>query len=112
MDCLRCGVCCTLHQAFVKPDEVPRITAFLGIGADEWERSYADPRWEYSDYGLIRHVSGACAFLTREGGFAACHIHQVKPACCVAWAPGPDRKECRLGMERGGVRAGAGTPVR
>jgi Fe-S-cluster containining protein len=101
MDCLRCGVCCTIHQAFVKPDEVLRIMAFLSIGADEWELSYADPRWGFSDYSLIRHVGGACAFLTREGGIAACHIHQVKPACCAVWVPGPDRKECRQGMKAG-----------
>ncbi len=98
MDCRRCGVCCTLHQAFVKPEEVGRITAFLGISAGEWERSYADPRWEYGEYSLIRHVGGACAFLTRQGRLAACRIQPVKPACCVAWVPRPDKKECRLGM--------------
>jgi Fe-S-cluster containining protein len=102
MECRRCGVCCTLHQAFVRPDEIQRITAFLGITADDWERTYADTRWEYHDYSLIRHVNGACAFLTREGGRAACRVHAVKPACCSAWVPGPDRKECRLGMENGG----------
>jgi Fe-S-cluster containining protein len=100
MQCRRCGVCCTLHQAFVKPDEKQRISAFLGIGVGEWERVYADPRWEYSDYSLVRHVDGACAFLTREGRIAACRIHSVKPACCADWAPGPDKKECRLGMEK------------
>jgi Fe-S-cluster containining protein len=100
MQCRRCGVCCTLHQAFVKPDEIQRIAAFLGMGAAEWERTYADPRWEYSDYSLIRQEDGACAFLTHEGGIAACRIHQVKPACCTDWAPGPENKECRLGMEK------------
>jgi hypothetical protein len=102
MACRRCGVCCTLHQAFVRPDEVRRITAFLGITADEWEKRYADPRWEYNDYQLVRHVAGTCAFLTREDGLAACLLQPVKPACCSAWVPGPDRKECRRGMEPGG----------
>jgi Fe-S-cluster containining protein len=101
MACRRCGTCCTLHQAFVRPDEVRRITAFLGITAADWESSYADTRWEYNDYGLIRHVNGACAFLTREGGRATCRVHPVKPACCSAWVPGPDRKECRRGMAPG-----------
>jgi Fe-S-cluster containining protein len=102
MACRRCGVCCTLHQAFVLPDEVRQIAAFLGITTEDWERSYADPRWEYHDYQLVRHVDGACAFLTRRDGLAACLVHPVKPACCAAWVPGPHRKECRGGMEPGG----------
>ena len=101
MECRRCGVCCTLHQAFVRPEEVKRISAFLGISLDEWERSYADPRWEYNDYSLIRHIDDACAFLTRNDGLAACLVQPVKPACCAAWVPGPDRKECRRGMGEG-----------
>jgi Fe-S-cluster containining protein len=102
MSCRRCGVCCTLHQAFVRPGEIQRIAAFLMITAEEWERSYADPRWEYNDYSLIRHVNGACAFLTRDGGQAACRVHPVKPDCCSAWVPGPERKECRQGNVSGG----------
>jgi len=98
MECRRCGVCCTLHQAFVRPEEVKRISAFLGISLDDWERSYADPRWEYNDYSLVRHVDGACVFLTRQDGLTACLVQPVKPACCAAWEPGPDRKECRRGM--------------
>jgi Fe-S-cluster containining protein len=102
MPCRRCGVCCTLHQAFVRPEEVRRISAFLGITAAAWEATYADTRWEYGGYSLIRHVDGACAFLTRENGLAACRVHAVKPACCAAWVPGPDRQECRRGLESGG----------
>ena len=98
MACRRCGVCCTRHQAQVRPDEVRRIAAFLGITPDEWERLYADPRWDYSDYRLVRHVSGACAFLEDSGGVTSCAVQSVKPACCSGWQPGPDKRECRKGL--------------
>ena len=99
MACRRCGVCCARHQAFVNPEEIRRIVAFLGITMDDWDRRYDDSRWEYNNYRLVRHVNGACAFLSYENGLAACVIHPVKPGCCAAWQPGPDRKECREGMK-------------
>lgn len=94
MECRRCGVCCTLHQAFVNPEDIVRITAYLGITMQDWERFYDDSRWQYSQYRLIRHVNGACAFLEYDNGLATCTIHEVKPACCASWKPGPDRMEC------------------
>jgi Fe-S-cluster containining protein len=103
MTCRRCGVCCTLHQAFVTAPDIERITAYLGITPADWDRLYDDPRWRYSEYRLIRHSGGGCAFLKYENGLAACEIHEVKPACCAAWEPGPDKKECREGM---GIRRG------
>jgi Fe-S-cluster containining protein len=99
MPCRRCGVCCRRHQAFVSPADIARITAYLGITPDDWERLYDDPRWRYTEYRLIRHIDGACAFLRDEGGLAACAIHPVKPGCCVSWQPDPSRQECREGME-------------
>lgn len=99
MECRRCGLCCTMHQAFVTPEEIGRIIGYLGIDIYAWEQRYDDSRWEYNNYRLIRHVDGACAFLTHENGLAACAIHEVKPGCCASWKPGPDRKECRAGAE-------------
>jgi Fe-S-cluster containining protein len=98
--CRRCGVCCTRHQAYVRPEEVRRIIAFLGITGDDWNRLYDDPRWEYHDFRLIRHVNGACAFLEHQSGLATCTIYPVRPACCADWQPGPDKKECQEGMEK------------
>jgi Fe-S-cluster containining protein len=100
MACRRCGVCCTRHQAFVSLEDIMRITDYLGITAADWDRLYDDSRWQYSEYRLIRHVNGGCAFLRYENGLAACAIHAVKPACCANWKPGPDRPECREGMTR------------
>jgi Fe-S-cluster containining protein len=106
MPCRRCGVCCTRYQAYVRPEEIDRIIAFLGIMPDDWQKAYDDPRWEYGDFRLIRHADGACAFLKYDKGLAACAIYAVRPACCVTWEPGPEKKECREGMKkrRGGGR--------
>jgi Fe-S-cluster containining protein len=100
MACRRCGVCCTRHQAYVRPKDIKRITAFLGITEKDWEKLYDDPRWEFDNYHLIRHVNGACAFLKYEESLAVCTIHVVRPACCSEWQPGPEKKECRIGMEK------------
>ena len=100
MECRRCGVCCTRHQAFVNSKDVARIVAFLGITMEDWGRLYDDPRWRYAEYRLIRHVDGACAFLTYDNGLATCAIHEVEPACCADWQPGPDRRECLEGREK------------
>jgi Fe-S-cluster containining protein len=97
MECRRCGVCCTRHQAYVSPSELQRIIAFLGINQDDWQKLYDDPRWEYGNRRLIRHVNGACAFLKYENRLATCTIYEVRPACCADWQPGPEKKECRVG---------------
>ena len=99
--CRRCGVCCTSHQAFVTTADIERITAYLGITPEDWDRLYDDTRWRYSEWRLIKHAGGACAFLRFENGLAACEIHEVKPACCAAWQPGPERTECKEGMRMG-----------
>jgi len=94
-------VCCTKHQAFVKPEEIRRIIACLGITMKEWDELYDDSRWQYSEYRLIRHVNGACAFLKYDKGLACCVIHAAKPACCANWEPGPEKKECKEGINKG-----------
>ena len=98
MECRRCGVCCMKHQAFVTPTDIDRIVKYLGITLNDWDRLYDDRRWSYSEYRLIRHINGACAFLRFDEGLATCLIHTVKPACCVKWQAGPDKKECKEGM--------------
>jgi Fe-S-cluster containining protein len=100
MECRRCGVCCTKHQAFVSPEDIDRIAHHLGITLSDWDNLYDDPRWRYSEYRLIRQVDGACAFLEFSGGLSSCKIHAVKPACCTKWQPGPDKNECKEGMEK------------
>jgi len=99
MECLRCGNCCTQHPAFVSPAEIQRITSHLKISPDDWSRLYAGEGPGYHGYLPIRQSGGACVFLRYEGNIASCSIHSVKPDCCVRWAPGSDKKECRDGLE-------------
>jgi Fe-S-cluster containining protein len=108
MPCQRCGVCCTRYQAYAGPDEIERIIAWLGITPDDWQNLYNDPRWEYGNSRLIRHVNGACAFLKYQNRLATCAIYAVRPACCAAWQPGPDKKECREGKK---MRQGKPAPA-
>ena len=103
MECLRCGVCCTKHQAFVGPEEIGRIIAFLGITKDDWEQLYADPRYEYNNNRAIRHVKDRCAFLKYNGNTTYCDVQPVKPNCCSQWEPSEGKKECREGMEKRGA---------
>ncbi len=98
MECRRCGVCCTKHQAFVNSEDTDRIIKFLGITLDDWNRLYDDPHWWFIQYRLIRHINGACAFLKINKGLATCQIHAVKPACCAKWQASMDRAECREGI--------------
>ena len=100
MDCRRCGTCCTMHQAWVRPHEIERIAEFLGMSVEDWEESYLDSRWDFNDYRLIKHVEGACAFMAFEDGLAACVVQSVKPDCCEAWQAGLDKKECRTGLDK------------
>ena len=98
MPCRRCGMCCTMHQAFASPEDIERMANFLGITSEEWVEKYADPRWGFDIYRLVRHINGACAFLERNNGLATCIVHEVKPACCARWEPGYDKKECQAGI--------------
>jgi len=104
MPCRRCGVCCSRHQAYVKDKDIERITAFLGITREEWNKNYDEHRWQFDNYTLIRHGDGGCAFLRYENELAACAIYSVRPACCADWEPGPEKRECREGLKRSGER--------
>ncbi|MGD9142366.1 MAG: YkgJ family cysteine cluster protein [Dehalococcoidia bacterium] len=100
MDCLRCGNCCIRHPAYVSPAEIRRITSYLGITTDDWSQRYAGEGPDYHGFFPIRQIDGACVFLRFDGDIAVCTIHSVKPDCCVRWAPGLDKEECRQGHER------------
>ncbi len=102
IECRRCGTCCTMHQAFVTPQDIERITKHLGITLREWDELYDDPRWQGSEWRLIKHIGGACAFLRWEEGLSGCAIHPVKPECCAVWQAGLDKRECREGMGKTG----------
>ncbi len=98
MACLRCGTCCTRHQAIASLTEARRIARHLDIKTADFVNSYTDPRWHSSKNYLIRHAGGACIFHQYRQEVSHCLIHPVKPACCLEWAPHPTKKECREGL--------------
>ncbi len=98
MECLRCGVCCSKHQALVGPQEAQRIAAYLNITPDEWQKTYSEPKWHSDNNYLIRHDDGACIFLKFADDISYCAIQKVKPQCCIDWMPGADKKECLEGL--------------
>jgi len=105
MECLRCGVCCSKHQAILNDEELGKIADFLAVSPADFISEFTDVRWKSSMNYLIRHNENGCVFLTYDNDVAACTIHPVRPACCRDWIPGPERKECREGMERRQERA-------
>lgn len=100
ISCLRCGICCTRHQAIVSLEEAQRIASYLGITLHDWELAYADPKWPGACNHLIRHVNRACIFLKQDKGLSYCDIQPCKPSCCTDWQPNLGRKECRQGLSR------------
>lgn len=99
-ECLRCGTCCRKHQAILNDEEARKIALFLGISLEKWVKQYADARWGSSRNYLIQHNDSGCVFLENKGNLTSCKIHEVRPACCRDWVPGPDHKECREGLAR------------
>ncbi len=100
MECLRCGVCCTRHQAITGLKEAQGIASYLGISLHEWEELYSEPKWHSDNSHLIRHVNGACIFLRYAEQVSCCEIQLVKPSCCSDWIPNLDKKECLEGLRR------------
>ena len=98
MKCLRCGVCCTMHQAIASCEETQRIISFLKITMREWEKLNSEPRWHSDNSYLIRHSNNACIFLKRANNVSYCDINPVKPSCCTDWTPSLNKKECCNGL--------------
>ncbi len=100
MRCLRCGVCCTRHQAIASLEEAQRIASYLNIAVHEWKKAYSELKWQSDNSYLIRHIKGACIFLRYDKNMSYCDIQTVKPACCNDWIPDLDKKECHEGLSR------------
>jgi len=98
INCLRCGICCTKHQAIVSLEEAQKIASHLDITMHDWELAYADPKWLSTSNYLIRHVNSACIFLKYDENMSYCDIQTCKPACCADWMPAFEKKECRQGL--------------
>jgi uncharacterized protein len=100
--CFCCGVCCTDYQPHLDLAESTTIAGHLGIDLQQFLNDYTDPRWPGTETHLLRHEDGMCLFLEQKEGKARwlCRIHAFKPEACRQWAAGPEKKECRKGLNR------------
>ena len=100
--CFYCGICCIDYQPHLDLTESQNIADHLGIALQQFFDDCTDPRWPGTDTHLLLHKDGACLFLEQKEGKAKwlCRIHDFKPDCCRKWAAGPEKKECREGLNR------------
>jgi uncharacterized protein len=98
--CFCCGICCTDFQPHLELTESQMIADRLGMPLQQFLNDCTDPRWPGTETHLLRHVDGKCLFLEQKAGKAKwlCRIHAFKPDCCLQWAAGPEKKECRRGL--------------
>ena len=100
--CFCCGVCCTDFQPHLELAESRLIADRLGMSLQLFLDECTDPRWPGTETHLLRHVDGKCLFLEQQAGKAKwlCRIHAFKPDCCLRWAAGAEKNECRKGLSR------------
>ena len=79
-ECTRCGHCCTGDPGivFVDPEELPALTAHLGMSANALIEQYLAP-WR-DGYTIRETEDGDCRFF-EEG----CRIYSLRPAQCRTW---------------------------
>jgi Fe-S-cluster containining protein len=101
LTCLRCGRCCNTYDVIISPDEIERISAFLGISKWKLEEKNLDPElYTWSEHNARIHkapVPGAkgrdkareCVFLREERvGIKSCAIYEARPKACRSYLPG------------------------
>jgi Fe-S-cluster containining protein len=77
--CQRCTACCKWPgDVRIEEDEIAPISAFLGMGEDEFIERYTRLRTNRNGLSLIEKENHECIML-EEGG---CRIHPVKPEQC------------------------------
>ncbi|MDP2920538.1 MAG: YkgJ family cysteine cluster protein [Dehalococcoidia bacterium] len=102
LPCFRCGVCCSGYHVQMSLEEARRLAERLGVGWLDFMDDYLDERWPGEDTRVLRQSAGRCIFLDQpaDSVFGLCRVHEFKPSSCRAWMSGPDRKECRQGLNR------------
>jgi|SRR5215475_3333590 len=90
---LGCTRCCTQEGwVYLSVEDVPRLAAFLGMSAMEFQNEYI-----YSTkYSLrLRRRRGQCPFLNSEG----CSVHPAKPTQCRLFPFWPELIEDEKALE-------------
>lgn len=80
-DCKGCGHCCEgAGGIIVTPREIARLSEFLDMAVEKFERQYAE---QVNGKTRVRTgESGRCVFFTEGIG---CGVHPAKPDVCRAW---------------------------
>ena len=101
--CRRCGACCRIKDGIVRVSgaEVKRISAFLGIGEQEFIDRETELAPDRKSLMLKSRTDGSCAYLT-DGNL--CRINPVKPDKCRTFPHGwtnPDSAEICPALKEG-----------
>jgi Fe-S-cluster containining protein len=79
--CTLCGQCCVgFGGTYVTPDDIVRISTFIGKDPEEFIGRYCD--MTKAGPVLTQGQDGRCIFFHAE---KQCTIHPVKPRMCRAW---------------------------
>jgi len=88
-----CTRCCTQNGwVYLSEEDVPRLAAFLGMSAKEFQEEYLFS----TKYTLrLRRRQGKCPFLKSEG----CSVHPAKPTQCRLFPFWPELVEDKKELE-------------
>jgi Fe-S-cluster containining protein len=88
-----CTRCCTqTGWVYLSADDVPRLAAFVGMTADEFQRQHL---YVTRHHLRLRLRQGQCPFLNAEG----CSVHPAKPTQCRVFPFWPELTEDAKEME-------------
>ena len=74
--CFHCGICCTLYQPPLYPEDIENIALALGMRMEK-----------------------GCIFLVwDEEGKACCTIYSFRPKACREWIPSLSKPKCLEGL--------------
>ena len=87
-DCVRCGRCCAGPEegyVWITPQEIERLSEFLGKPPEEVRRRYTRPIGRRRSL-LETLKTKDCIFLARdEAGLSECLIYPIRPTQCRTW---------------------------
>ncbi|MDH5365308.1 MAG: YkgJ family cysteine cluster protein [Dehalococcoidia bacterium] len=96
--CFRCGICCTIYQPPLYPEDIENIALGLGISKSECICRYAEHAPTKEGY-LLKRMEKGCIFLAwDEEGKACCTIYSFRPKACREWIPSLSKPECLEGL--------------
>lgn len=101
VECLRCGICCTLYRPRVAMEEIEHIARELGIRKKAFISRYVRAVSEKGTY-ILQNDEDKCPFFCwdTETSQGTCNIYSFRPQACRNWVASLSRPECREGLQR------------